>query len=207
MTKWSDIVENAHEKGFFLDGCGKDERYYWNGAFWDFCGFDISKEKCYCGYASDNQGGGSGSGDTGSTSYAGILKYPEYSNIDSITDQVIKDNLSSVTENVKELKDKGLVETVHIPSVYKEGYGNMTEEEYSATTSANAYSIVFAFDSTIGIPTILQGGTTPTLQEKSLTIDGKNYNVYGAFYYMSQANIYDENGQEQDLSLEYTFTW
>ena len=52
--KWSEIEAEAAEKGIQMDGCGQATRCYSFGAYYDFCGWDISKAKCYAGYYKDN---------------------------------------------------------------------------------------------------------------------------------------------------------
>lgn len=58
MSDYRDIVKTAIEKGFYLDSCGSEERYYTWGSWIDLCGMSI--EEAMSGL-DDGQGGGSGS--------------------------------------------------------------------------------------------------------------------------------------------------
>ena len=57
MSDYRDIVKTAIEKGFYLDSCGSEERYYTWGSWIDLCGMSI--EEAMSGL-DDGEGGGSG---------------------------------------------------------------------------------------------------------------------------------------------------
>lgn len=58
MSDYRDIVKTAIEKGFYLDSCGSEERYYTWGSWIDLCGMSI--EEAMSGL-DNGEGGGSGS--------------------------------------------------------------------------------------------------------------------------------------------------
>ena len=216
---WSEIVKEAYSKGILLDGCGTDERYYYSGKFDDFCGFDISTEKCECGYSKDwgSGGGGSGSGDTGSTSsvtytaYAGLLDYKTYDTRDKVT-------ATEVAAMTKYSEKKTLLESgvEYGYTLEPNGYDaatvitGTTEEEQMAEMAElkkqYAKTFVFAIESSAGDLTIKSEGddTDNWKPTSTVTIDGKEYTVYIRIESDTQVDVYDTATETPET---YTFKY
>jgi hypothetical protein len=214
MSTFKDIEKNASEHGFLMDGCGLDDgdKYYWNGSFTDFCGFNPVTERCYCGYDKDNPAPTpEPSGDTSATTvvtFFGTLPYSEYGDSSKITSDAIE-CLSQRSDTMGSVSSVGITEKIILEPIGIPNLNTISEAEKESVVKANAKTISFAFESKLGTPIIENElGQSETYTSSSVTIDGISYTVCSFFDYESQTNLYDSLTQtptEHTLKYKITF--
>lgn len=199
MDKWSDTVKNAVKKGILLDWCGNDKRYYWNGVYTDFCGFDPDTEKCWCGYAKDQGGGGdTGSGGTTIELYYGTVDYSANTSIDSVTD----DEIAAMTQLT------GTSCTYVITPTAVDGLDTDPKLDLDALEKQYAKTLLIAVkpsSTNLVIQDSVGGDVTDQWTAKTVTISGTAYKVYGSFDYTGQVILYDSaaaNPGESELDYK-----
>ena len=209
MATWDEITKNAYDKGIILDGCGQDKRYYTFGKYEDFCGFDVLKEKCACGYDID---WGSGGGSTGSGTsdvtyelYAGELDYSAYTTADMIdSESVLK--LTKYTETKSSLQGGIDYEFNLTPNGIAGLNSRVTDEELDAYSKQYAKDFVVAIPKSAGTLTFATiGDDTENWSTKELTINSVIYSVYSRISYTEQVNLYDtEVESPKNTPIDYT---
>ena len=195
---WNEIVKEAYNNGILLDGCGLDSRYYWNGNYQDFCGFDVLKERCQCGYDTEWPKENGGTGDTGSTSaitydlYAGEVDYSAYTTSEKIVSSAVT-TLNKITEKETDLKNGSVTYSFELTPIPIEGLNAKTDEQLTTLKQQYAKDYVIALPQSAGTVTLKNVGGDDTANWKTTTqdINGVAYTVYSRISVDEQQILYD----------------